>query len=132
MELQAIKESTDVLANRSSTQNERMTDAVTLMKKMAEWLEQKFSQTQQRLPPGPGNAARQPGQGSSSLQQLPPPSKPLVAPLASPPLASVSVKKPLSKQPMVDVGSPAKKSVKLNRPNVPSKSGSRKGQTQNW
>ena len=104
------------------------------MKKMAEWLEEKFSQTQQRLPPRPGNAARQPGQGNSSLQHPPPPSKPLVAPPASSSLACVFVKKPLSKQPMVDEGEsalPAKKKVKLNRPNVPPKSGSRGGQTQN-
>ena len=46
MELQAIKESIDVLANRSLAQNERMTDAVKLMKKMTEWLEHKFSQNQ--------------------------------------------------------------------------------------
>ena len=69
MELQAIKGSIDILAERSSAQNERMFDAVKLMKRMAEWLEGNFSQTQQRLPPGPGNAARQPGQVSSSLQR---------------------------------------------------------------
>ena len=67
LELQAIKGSIDILAERSSAQNERMSDAVRLMQRMAEWLEGNFSQTQQRLPPGPGNAARQPGHGSSSL-----------------------------------------------------------------
>ena len=71
-ELRAIKESMDVLANRSSAQNERTTDAVNLMKKMAEWLGETLSQTQQRQPLRPGTAVRQPGQGSSSHQQLPP------------------------------------------------------------
>ena len=135
MELQAIKESIDVLANRSSAKNERMTDAVKLMKRMVKWLKEKLSQTQQRQPLIPGTAVKQPGQGSPSLQQLPPPSKPLVFPLTSPSLASVSVKKPMSKTPVIAEqevpASPTKKKVKLNRPNVPSKSCSRWGQTQN-
>ena len=89
-ELQGIKGSLNVLAERSSAQNERMTDAVKLMKRMAEWLEEKLSQTQQRQPLRPGTAVKHPGQGSSSLQQLPSASKPLVA-------SSVSAKKPLYK-----------------------------------
>ena len=105
-----------------------MTDAVKLMKRMAEWLEEKLFQTQQRLPLRLGTAVKQPGKGSSSLQQLPPASKHLVAP-------SVPAKKPLSKTSVITeeegAASPAKKKQKLNRPNVPSKSGSQGGQTQN-
>ena len=134
-ELQEIKGSLDVLAERSSAQNDRMADGVRIMKKIAEWLEEKFFQTQQKLPPGHSKVVKQPGQGSSSLQKLPPPSKPLVAPHASPALASVSVKKPLFKTPMIAEeeapASPAKKKLRLNRSNVPSRSGSQGGQTQN-
>ena len=134
LEIQAIKGSIDVLAERSSAQNDRMADAVRLMKKMAEWLEEKFSQTQQRLPPGFGSAARQPGQGNSSLQRPPPTSKSVVAMSASKSLAPVSVKKHISKQPVIEEEepeSPVKKKVKTNRPSVPPRSGSRGGQTQN-
>ena len=132
VELRAIKKSIDVLANRSSAQNEMMTDAVKSMKRIVEWLEETLSQTQQRQPLRPGTAVRQ---GSSSHQQLPLQSKPLVAPLTSSSLAFVSAKKPMSKTPVIAEEevpvSPAKKKVKLNRPNVPPKSSSRGGQTQN-
>ena len=62
--LQEIKGSLDTLAGRSSAQNEWMTDAVKLMKRMAEWLGEMFPKIKQK---------RQPSPGSSSLQQLPPP-----------------------------------------------------------
>ena len=133
--LREIKGSLDVLAERSSAQNDRMADAVKIMKKMAKWLEEKFPQTQQKLPSGPSKVIRQPGQGSSSQQQLPPQSKPLVAPHTSPAFASVSVRKPLSKTHVISEekapASPAKKKLKVNRPNVPPRSGSQGSQTQN-
>ena len=71
-ELQEIKGSLDALAEWSSAQNDRMTDAVKIMKRMAEWLGEVFPQTQQKLPSGPSKMVRQPGLGSSSQQRLPP------------------------------------------------------------
>ena len=102
-----------------------MTEAVKIMKRMAEWLEKKFPQTQKKLPLGPGNLTIHPGQGSSSVQKPASVSKP-VAPL--------SVKKPITKQVNVEeegLASPARKKVKTNCPNVPPWSGSRGCQTQN-
>ena len=43
--LQEMKGSLDTLAGRSSAQNERMTDAVKLMKRMTEWLGEVLPQT---------------------------------------------------------------------------------------
>ena len=133
--LREIKGSLDVLAERSSAQNDRMADAVKIMKKMAKWLEEKFPQTQQKLPSGSSKTVRQLGQGSSSEQQLPPPSKPLVALHASPALASVFVRKPLTKTPMITEeeapASLAKKKLNVKRPIVPPRSGSQGSQTQN-
>ena len=62
--LQEIKGSLNTLAGRSTAQNERMTEAVKLMQKMAVWLGEVFPQLKEK---------RQPGPGSSSQQQLPPP-----------------------------------------------------------
>ena len=81
MEIQALKGSIDVMAERSSAQNDRMSNAVRLMKKMAKWLEKKFSLTQKKISPGPSNLTTQPGQGSSSVQKPTSVSRP-VAPLS--------------------------------------------------
>lgn len=52
----------------------------------------------------------------------------------SKPVATMSVKNPMSKQAEIEEEEPVlpvKKKVKMNRPNVPPKSGSHGGQTQN-
>ena len=45
-QLQEIKGSLDALAEWSSAQNDRMTDAVKIMKRMEEWLGEVLPQTQ--------------------------------------------------------------------------------------
>ena len=90
--LQDIKGSLNTLAGRSSAQNERMTEAVKLMQRMAVWLGEMFPHIKEKQQPGPG---------SSSQQQPPPPSKPSVTPLVSPALASVSVRKPCRDPPLI-------------------------------
>ena len=109
--LQEIKGSLNTLAGRSTAQNERMTEAVKLMQKMAVWLGEVFPQLKEK---------RQPSPGSSSQQQLPPPSKPSVASHVFPALTSVPVKKPLSRHLVITEeeapASPTKKKVKVNLP----------------
>ena len=57
--LQEIKGSLNTLAGRSTAQNERMTEAVKLMQKMAVWLGEVFPQLNEKRQPGPGSSSQQ-------------------------------------------------------------------------
>ena len=125
MEIQELKGSITGLKEYVAKQNERITEAVQIMMRLADWLNTKFPQTLQKLPPRPSSVTKPPGQGSSSLRR--PPSVPK-------PVATLSVRKHVTKQAVIEEEEPAslvRKKVKTNRPNVPPKSGSRGGQTQN-
>ena len=95
--------------------------------------------TQQKVLPGSGSEVKQPGQGSSSLQQPPHQLKQVVTPSASKPVLipskskSLMLKKPVSDQQEKEEEEPelpAKKKVEMTRPGIPPQSGSRGSQTQ--
>ena len=112
------------LAVKSSKQNERIAEAVELMMKMSKWVEKTLSLTQQNVLPGSSSEVKQPGQGSSSIQRLPHPLKPVVTSASKPVLTpstskSLMIKKPVSKQQEKEEEEPelpAKKKVKMTDP----------------